>query len=294
MIVSMTGFGSASKSHDGTGYALEIRSLNNRYFKVSIKLPEPLQFVEPQIERALRHQLRRGTVNYTLRIRHEGPIAGLEINTAALEQYLRGICSVKVPDGVTSTVDLAAVSSLPGVCQPPEADDAQREQQCLMVMELTELALNALVKMRQAEGQALHDELVSQCGQLSEFLEAIHGRAPLVAQEYHQRLRTRVQDLMTEARLELDGDSLAREVALYADRCDITEEIIRLRSHLEQFKSLCESGPHIGRKLDFLAQEMLRESNTIGSKSNDVEIARAVIEIKTVIDRLKEQVQNVE
>ncbi|MFQ5490026.1 MAG: YicC/YloC family endoribonuclease [Phycisphaerae bacterium] len=290
----MTGFGSAAKSQDGTAYTLEIRSLNNRYFKASIKLPEPLQFLEPDIERALRSVLRRGSVNYTLRIRSEGPITGLDINTAALEQYLQRICSAKVPDGVSATIDLAAVSAMPGVCQPPEADDSQREQQRHIVTDLTDHALDGLVAMRRAEGQVLRQELLGQCERLVEHLEAINERAPQVTTEYHQKLRARVEDLTAQARLELDADALTREVALFADRCDITEEIVRLRSHLEQFEGLCDSGPHIGRKMDFLAQEMLRESNTIGSKSNDAQIARAVIEIKAVIDRLKEQVQNVE
>lgn len=290
----MTGYGSVERADGGVTYSLEIRSLNNRYFKASIKLPDGFWHLESEVDKLLRAQLRRGSVSYSLRIRNQNATAGYDINTAALERYLRGICAAQPPEGVTATVDLAVVASLPGVCQPPEPDDATREERQRTVRDITAEAVKKLVAMREAEGRALRDDLLAHCSEIEHNIAAIQERAPAVVEEYHERLTTRVQELVAKAKLELEKDSLAREVAIYADRCDISEEVVRLRCHLEQFGLLCDSDEHAGRRLDFMAQEMLREVNTIGSKSNDAEIASRVIAVKTFIDRLKEQVQNVE
>jgi uncharacterized protein (TIGR00255 family) len=196
-------------------------------------------------------------------------------------------------DGVQATVDLAAVAALPGVCQPTEADEQERERLLTLVKELTDAALEGVLNMRRAEGEALREDLLACCDAMGEQLEAVAEQAPQAVLEYHERLRQRVQLLLGEAKLELEKDALAREVAIYADRSDIREEVTRMRSHLDQFRQLCGRPEPAGRKLEFLAQEMLREANTIGSKSNNATIARNIVEIKASIDRLKEQVQNV-
>ena len=293
MILSMTGFGGAERSEGGVSYCLEIRSLNNRYFKVSTKLPENLQFLEGEVERMVRTRLGRGSCTYALRLRNESATAGYDINQAALRKYVESICAAPMPEGVQATIDLAAVAALPGICQPPETDQQSQERLSALLREMTGEALDGVVAMRQAEGEALRSDLLACCGALGEQLEAIAEQAPQVMVEYHERLRQRVQTLLAEAKLELEKDMLAREVAVYADRCDIREEVTRMHSHLAQFTELCDSTEPTGRKLDFLAQEMLREANTIGSKSNDATIARHIVEIKASIDRLKEQVQNV-
>ena len=293
MILSMTGFGAAERARDGVSYVLEVRSLNNRYFKAAIKLPEILQFAEGEIERTLRDRLGRGSIMYSLRIRSDTAAVGYDINEAALQKYLEAICQAAVPEGVRATVDLAAVASLPGVCQPPQIDDETRERMLSLVRELTAEAVDGVVDMRRIEGQALRQDLLSCCAELAEHLEAVAVAAPNVVTDYQQRLRSRVQNLLAEAKLELEQDALMREVAIFADRCDISEELARMRSHLEQFDQLCGSSEPAGRKLDFLAQEMLREANTIGSKGNDAGIARHIVEMKARIDRLKEQVKNV-
>ncbi len=294
MILSMTGYGGAERSDEGIGYALELRSLNNRYFKAAIKLPEGLQFLEADIERMLRARLGRGTITYVLRVRNQSAAAGYAINQAALQTYVQNICGVNVPPGVAPRIDLAAVAALPGVCQPPEPDEALRERQRRIVEELTTEAIDGLTAMRQAEGQALAEDLLNHGRGLRGHLDAISEQAPKVVVEYQERLRDRVQTLLATAKIELEQEGLMREVAIYADRCDVSEEVTRLRCHLDQFEQVCRANEHAGRKLDFLAQEMLREANTIGSKSNDATITRHVIEIKSLIDRLKEQVQNVE
>ncbi len=294
MILSMTGYGEAQRIDDGVAYALEIKSLNNRYLKTSIKLPEHLAVFESEVEKLLRERLDRGTITYVLRVRDNRAEAAQEINAAALKSYVSQIEKSIGVMQASMQIDLAALVALPGVVQPPEISESQRESQWKVLADLTEVAIKHLVAMREIEGEAIREDLLKQCRQIREDLAIIAERAPLVVQEYHQRLLNRTNELISQSRLQLELDDLRREVAVYAERCDVNEEIARLTTHLEQFGRLCDSNEKTGRKLDFLAQEMLRETNTIGSKANDSTIAHRIIDIKGAIDRLKEQVQNVE
>ncbi len=292
MILSMTGFGEARKEEDGVTYRVEIRSLNNRYFKLSMKLPEQFQRYESQIDKQLRSRLDRGTLNFLLRVAGDAQ-AAVEINKAALAQYLDHLRDVAKGDSVTR-IDLASLLMIPGVCQTPDFDEATLDTQFEIIHGLTAEALDGLIEMRRTEGKALLEDLQVQCVEIASRLDEITPRAPRVIDEYATRLRARVQQLLATSSVELEQDTLAREVAVFAERCDVNEEIARTRSHLGQFAELCDAPESVGRKLEFLAQELLREANTIGSKANDAEIARHVVEIKAAIDRLKEQVQNVE
>jgi uncharacterized protein (TIGR00255 family) len=294
MILSMTGYGEAQRTEDGVAYALEIKSLNNRYLKTTIKLPEHLAVFESEVEKLLRDRLDRGTITYVLRVRDNRADAAQEINVAALKSYVNQIEKGMGAMGGAVQIDLAAIVSLPGVVQPPEISEAEREAQWKVLAALTDDAIRHLIAMREVEGRAIREDLLNQCRQIRENLAVIAERAPTVIEEYHQRLLQRTNDLLRQSKLQLELDDLRREVAVYAERCDINEEIARLTSHLEQFGRLCDSNEQTGRKLDFLAQEMLREANTIGSKANDSTIAHRIIDIKGAIDRLKEQVQNVE
>ena len=294
MIQSMTGYAAVQHVDDGVCFALEVRSLNHRYLKLSIKLPETFQYVEGDVDKMLRARLARGSVNFTLRIRTEGA-AGLQpVNLDALRHYVEQLSKVTMPEGIAATVDLATVAQLPGVCSTPNLDDEQRERQRELVATLTSKALDELIAMRAKEGDVLKAELLGYCDLIRTHLGQVEKRAPFVVDEYHERLRVRVEKLLKGGGIELEADGLMREVALFAERCDINEEVNRLRSHLDQFAELCERGDQVGRTLDFLNQELLREANTIASKSNDTGIAHSVIEIKGQIDRLREQAQNVE
>lgn len=292
MILSMTGYGEVQHSDDGVSYALELRSLNNRYFKAAIKLPDHLSVFESEVEKLLRTKLSRGSITYSLRVRDTRADAAQEINVAAVESYVGqlGRLSTAIP----VQIDLATILALPGVCQPPELSEAERERQWQVLESMTTQAMDRVIDMRRIEGKAIRDDMLNQCRQIREHLAAIAERAPLVLKDYHQRLLQRANELLSESRLQLQIDDVKREVAVYAERCDINEEISRLSSHLDQFQKLCDSKELAGRKLDFLAQELLREANTIGSKSNDAVMAQHIVEIKGAIDRLKEQVQNVE
>jgi len=290
----MTGFGDAQRVEKGVLYALEIRSVNNRYLNVSIKLPDSVQYVEPLIDKLLRRRLTRGSVAVNLRVRNQSETAAYDVNRSALAKYAGALAELRLPDEVAVTIDLAALSLLPGVCQAPELDESERQRRAVVICDMTEKVLDTVVDMRRREGRALSDDLLAICAGIRKQLSAIAERAPVVVEEYHQRLTTRVEALLGDGRFELDKDALAREVALYADRCSISEELVRLQAHLDHFAEIGETDDPVGRRLEFLSQEMLREANTIGSKSNDAAIARSVVELKTLIDRIKEQVQNVE
>lgn len=294
MIQSMTGYGSAQSAVDGVNYAIEVRSVNHRYLKLSVRVPEAWQFAEPSIEKLMRAVLSRGSVSLALRIREERADLAAPVNVDILQAYANRLTQVKVPTGVQATIDLGALAQLPGVIEPPPIDEEARKRQLTVIENLARKALDVLLAMRRDEGVTLRGVLLESCQSIRGCLNSVAERAPHVIDEYHERLRTRVGRLVAEGGYELDQQSLAREVALYAERCDVTEEMVRLASHLEQFADWCDRKEPSGRTLDFIAQELLREANTIASKSNDAGIARAIVEVKGHIDRLKEQVQNVE
>lgn len=293
MILSMTGYGDAECSFEGLDYALEIRAVNNRYFKLSIKLPETMQFFEPTAEKLLRARLSRGSINYQLRARSSDDACANEINVAALRAYAAQL-QVLVDEGLLDKVDVASLLVLPGVCTSREPDPQTRERMVEIVKGLTEKAIDKLIAMRREEGLALAEDLFKHAAEIRNLADETAKQAPQVVTAYNKRLKTRADELLADAQLTIDQDALLREVAVFAERCDIAEELVRMKSHLDQFEQLCRGNEHVGRKLDFLAQEMLREVNTIGSKANDAGIARNVVEMKGLIDRIKEQVQNVE
>jgi uncharacterized protein (TIGR00255 family) len=293
MIVSMTGFGDATAENDGTHYAVEIRALNNRYFKSIIKLPDNVSGLEPELENTLRERLGRGSITYILKMRSDSAEAAYHINTEALRAYLEQLQEVKGLDRLVH-IDLASLVQLPGVCQEPRDETDEIKRHGDTVRELTNLAIGKLVEMRQREGKSLMADLMKHSKHIADSLEEIEKRAPFVIEDYHKRLSQRVNLLLSKAELQVNQADLLKEVAVFAERADISEEIQRLRTHLDAFAHACKNGEHEGRKLDFITQEMLREANTIASKANDATIAKHIVEIKGAIDRLKEQVQNVE
>lgn len=293
MIRSMTGFGEAQLEQNSFVYHLEMRSVNNRYLKTVVHLPEDFAFLETDVERLLRGRLARGTVTARLFIRNLTAAAAQELNEAALRSYaaqLRRVCA----DETRFSIDLAMLATLPGVCQPRELTDRDREKYWEILERLTLQALDRLLEMRRVEGETLAADLRGYTRRMADFLRDIRARTPVVVEEYRQRLTHRVRELLADSGAQLGETDLLREVAIYAERSDISEELSRLEAHLQQFDAAIDSPEPAGRKLDFIAQEMLREANTIGSKAGDAQIARDIIEIKSAIDRIKEQVQNAE
>lgn len=290
----MTGYGDAEGQLDGVTYIVEIKSVNNRYFKPRIKLPESVAFLEEDIYKLLSNNISRGAVDYVLRLRNISADMLYDINMPALETYLTKLKEATDGAGMAGALDASSLLSLPGILEPRKPDEDKIKQVTEIVMSLSDKAIEQLKNMRQTEGAELQAELVRHCKVIEEKLGIIEGRKDMVLSEYHDKLGQRIDRLLADGKLKLDKEILAREVAVFAERCDICEELARLTSHIKQFEDSCESDRQAGRKLDFIAQEMLREANTIASKSADVEIAHHVVDIKCSIDRLKEQIQNVE
>ncbi len=295
VIRSMTGFGEASAQEAGAHYFLELRSLNNKYFKSVIRLPEELQALEPELEAELRRKLTRGTVTLVGKFVDSSEAAAYEINKQALGRYVEQLRDTPQMNGGDVRVDLGPLLALPGVLQPPADEESKHARARDVMLALLAKACEQLVLMRQREGEMLLSELMSQHDAIVERLERVAVRVPNVVEEYHQRLRARVETMLANAGAAVQDADLVREVAIYAEKSDIAEEVQRLSAHMKQYKDLLAGAERpIGRTLDFLAQEMLREANTIASKSGDAEISRDIVEIKGAIDRIKEQVQNVE
>ena len=228
-----------------------------------------------------------------LKVRTDSAEAAYHINVGALKAYLDQLRAVQGLDRFV-TIDLAGLVQLPGVCSEPRDESDEIARHGDTVRELTKGAVVKLQAMREREGRGLFDELMRHVTVIATALADIAARAPAVVEDYHRRLQQRVNQLLGKAELRVNETDLIREVAVFAERADVAEEVQRLTSHLGAFEEACRRDDHAGRKLDFIAQEMLREANTIGSKANDAAIARGIVEIKGAIDRLKEQVQNVE
>ena len=293
MLRSMTGFGAASGRIEGAEYAVEIRSVNNRYLKIALRLPEPLQSLETKIEQTLRARLQRGSVTVVVRMKLPDDQAGYRVNATALSNYLDQLRPLEVEANPMLRVDLGSLLQLPGVCTPPPPEELV-EMTAEGLLALIEEALEALMKMRLQEGLAVFEDLRANTRIIETKLTVISDRTDEVLQLYHKRLGERVGELVARAQIKIDEETLAREVAIFAERSDIAEELSRLKMYLGEFLKACEESEAIGRKLDFVAQEMLREANTIASKASDADVGLLVVDIKTAIDRIKEQAANVE
>lgn len=298
MIRSMTGFGDASTQADGVHYSVELRSLNNKYFKCSVRLPEEFQGMEAELETQLRKRVSRGSFTLTIKFKTTDAQAVSRVNDEAIMTYLDHLETIhaKIQDQAVQ-IDLTQLLALPGVLQPAQDEASLLSKSRPVISKLLDEATHRLLAMRATEGKALADDLSGHLNLIMERMKRIGERAPAVIEEYHIRLRGRMDELLSKAELKADETLLIREVAVFAERADISEEVSRMAGHVAQFQEIIHNGNDaepVGRTLDFLAQEMLREANTIGSKSNDDRISRAIVEVKGSIDRIKEQAQNVE
>lgn len=296
MIRSMTGFGEASRHSDGVHYFVEVRSLNNKYFKATIRMPEEFQGLEAEMESELRKRLSRGTVTLRASCTDSSAQAAHEINHRALQHYIDMIRQTESVKNGELTIDIGSLLALPGVLQQPTNEEGRLRAARTAFRDLLAEAVAHLISMREREGLMLKADLLDQQRLIAERLTRLRERAPKSSVEYEQRLRARIDALLAGSGISAEPAELVREVAIAAEKTDIAEELTRLAAHIDQFSELLslEEDRPIGRTLDFLSQEMLREANTIASKSQDSEISRLTVEIKGAIDRIKEQVQNVE
>jgi uncharacterized protein (TIGR00255 family) len=290
----MTGFGEAHSRTDELAVGVEVRTINSRYFKLTLRCGEGYSSLEPQIESVVRQQIKRGTVQVSLRVERAYSPDDFRLNAEVLAGYRDQLESLRKNWSEREPLSIASLLSLPGVVQGGETGPATLEKEWPVIEQTLSAAMANMAHMRTREGAAMQKDLQQNCQTIAEELGGVAQRAPLVVESYRQRLTDRISKVLEEHNVSLQPGDLVREIAIFGERSDISEEVVRLRSHLDQYGTIMGHSESSGRKLDFLTQEMFREANTIGSKSNDVEISRRVIEIKSAIERMREMIQNVE
>lgn len=296
MVRSMTGFGSATGEFDGVAFSVEIRSVNNRFLDINFRAPEEVSPLESDINDLLREKLKRGTVNIGIRTnlgRKDGPME-VSIDEAVLKQYLDSLANLQREAQNTllkPSHDLVNLYQLPGVVTL-KAPDIDKDALGPEVLSVVKEALEHLISMRGKEGSHLHADLSSRIDEIEASCNAIGDRVEPQRQGIRQRLTERIEEFLQNQ--PVDRDRLEQEIAYLIDKADIAEELTRMKSHFDQFRSLLDSDDAVGRKLEFLVQEMHREVNTMGSKSADTVISEHVVTCKSVVEQLREQVRNVE
>jgi uncharacterized protein (TIGR00255 family) len=290
VLLSMTGFGDARYQDDRWSIGVELRTVNNRHLKLTARITEPYGALEPELERLVRDKVRRGTVQLLLRVERPRRPEDYRINTVALASYRDQVQSLQ--DG--RPVDLATLVLLPGVVEEKATSADDPHDDLPLLAKVVNEALDRLNASRAEEGRAMSRELLAMGETIGERLERIAARGPDVIHAYNERLVERVQALVKEKGIAVEPKDLIREVAILAERADIAEEVVRLRAHLNQYREVINEPESAGRKLEFVVQEMGRETNTIGSKANDVAISREVVEIKGVLEKIRELIQNIE
>jgi uncharacterized protein (TIGR00255 family) len=293
-MLSMTGYGRAETQIEGRKWMIEIKSLNHRYVEIITRLPNVLSSLEVDIKKRVGERIFRGRIEISIQADAEsGPDNGVQygLNVPLLRNYHSLLVRIKEELNLKEEIDLRTLVRFKEIFIPSETRFDPAVAWGGLQKTLDE-AIDALIRMRQVEGEALKKDFLARLDTLTRHLDSAKARAPRTVLDYKQRLQERIREL-TDG-LEMDPVRLSQEVALLADKSDITEEIVRFESHIDQMEKLLQSPEAIGRKLDFLLQEMGREVNTLGSKSNDIAIGQDVIELKSELAKLREQAQNVE
>jgi uncharacterized protein (TIGR00255 family) len=290
----MTGFGDSRGQDDRLCVAIEVRSVNNRYFKIVVKSPERFQPLEGEIERVVRESISRGTVNVLLRVDGIGGSLAYRLDSAVLKAYWQELNGLSAALGQSPPRELSGLLALPGVVVEGDSTRSDPREAWPLIEPTLRQALKKLREFRAAEGASMAQDLQTNLRIVGAELDQIAAKAPAIVREFRDKLHERVRELLAGSESSVQPADLIREVSIFADRCDIGEEILRLRSHIEQFQAFAREPQAQGRKLEFLTQEMVREANTIGSKANNVQVAHAVVEIKSAIERIREVVQNLE
>ena len=295
MIRSMTGFGLGELNTEIGRFTVEVKSVNNRACNVIVKLPETLLSLESQVSSYIRSRISRGQVNVSVVLSKNGGIAGKKfiLDRELAREYCEQLEGVRKYLSLTDSISLSTIVILPGVINVEEPEE-NVDEIWPVVQRALAMAVDQLIEMRETEGTAILEDLSCRLGIMSELTERISARAPEVVEEYRQRLQRRIGELLQE-QITIDESRIAMEVAIMAERCDITEEIVRLRSHIHQIMdSLKDSEEPVGRHLDFILQEINREVNTIASKANDAQISAGCIRFKGETEKMREQVHNIE
>ena len=292
MVKSMTGYGRAVETVNGREFTVELRSVNNRYLDCTVKLPRSLTFAEETVKQAVKATISRGKVDVFITVHSEGASdVKITLNEAMVEGYLAAMKEMAQKYAVTDDISVSLISRMPEVfsVEKPEVDEEQLKND---LMSVVGKALANYDAMRAAEGKALENDLRNRGNTILELVAQVEAGNGQTVIDYRARLENKLREVL--ANTSIDESRILTEAAIFADKVAVDEETVRLRSHLEQMNNMLTAGGAIGRKLDFLLQEMNRESNTIGSKCSDVKLARIVVDIKAELEKIREQTQNIE
>lgn len=289
MLLSMTGHGEALVQDESASIQVEVRTVNNRFLKLNVNSDLDAG-IQSQVEGLVKKHVGRGSVSVRIKSRPIGEAEPYQINESLLRSYWLQLSEIA---GGSQSVNLESLLALPGVVEETSSVD-QRKKLLPIVQTAVEKALVNLNAMRGREGDAMKQDMLTNCEVIKAQLDSIREQAPTVVENYAKKMTDRINNLLEKYDVSIAATDLVREVGVFAERCDFSEETVRLDSHIAQFNDIIQLPDSNGRKLDFLVQEMLRETNTIGSKANDATIATRVVEIKTAIERIREMVQNVE
>ena len=289
----MTGFGRGQISGENFTVSVELKTVNNRFLDVNLRLSQELQSLETELKRLISNRLTRGRVDVNLQYEHTSEIA-YELNRPLISGYLHALREMQNEFALTGEPDLNMIARLPNVLQTKKDELGADFTEAIKTS--FENALDELEQMRVTEGKSLKDELSFRLSEIENHLPRIESESAGVAEEYRQRLTKRIADFLakSDSQIELDQARLAQEIAYLAEKSDIAEEITRLKAHIEQFRAIMEEEKDVGKRLDFLTQELNREANTISSKTNNMTVKEAALGIKSEIEKIREQVQNVE
>ena len=291
MIKSMTGYGKSSLSINLREYQVEIKTVNHKYIDTNIRLPRSISYLEDDIRKLITSKLKRGKVDVLITFENFNKDDNeIKINKDLAKMYIDSFKDLAQEENLSTNIDVTEITKLPDVViVKSNIDEEQIKTELLQVVEN---AINNLIEMRQSEGIRISDGILDKISQIEEKNEEIFGLSTGLIREYVVKLETRIKEILKTE--ELDKSRLMQEIVIYADKCSVEEEVTRLRSHISQLREIIKSKEPTGKKMDFLIQEMNRETNTIGSKANNLEITNRVIDIKTILEDIREQVQNIE
>ncbi|MGN0628207.1 MAG: YicC/YloC family endoribonuclease [Oscillospiraceae bacterium] len=292
MIRSMTGYGAAEEILNGRNIRVEIKSVNHRYFEFSAKVPRSFGFLEERMKRLLSDNISRGKVDVGVFIQTvDGITEEISINKEVVKSYVEALRSVKDEFDLADDLTLSAVAKFPDAFTVVKAE-TDEEELWSDVKAVAEKAVAAFVAMREAEGEKMKADVLEKAAFIEEKVAFVEKRSPETVKEYRERLYAKMREVLENS--QIDDARIVQEAAIYSDKVAVDEETVRLRSHLSQLRKIVDMSEPVGRKLDFLIQEVNRETNTIGSKCSDVEIAQVVVDIKSEIEKIREQIQNIE
>ena len=291
MIKSMTGYGKGNISENLRNYQVEIKSVNHRYLDISVKMPRVLSYLEEDVKKVISSKVKRGKIDVFITFENSSTEGKeIKINNEIAKMYINQLKQLAEEENILANIEVTEISKYPDVLSIQNTKDDEKIKKELI--EATTIATDKLVQMRQVEGSKMAEDLLKRIEKTNQKIEKISGLSTGLIEEYVVKLENRIKEILKNQ--EIDESRLAQEVVIYADKCSIEEEVTRLKSHISQFKELINSDDAVGKKLDFIIQEMNRETNTIGSKANNLEITNGVIDIKTEIENIREQVQNIE